>query len=126
MHKNTKLLPLLLVYPSEKFNNQVFRDEVSQKISGVEEGITGAKEQTDDLIKKVRIGSNSFITNEEEKTSLPYYKKIDIADVEKNAEKMKWEGKNIMTEEKSKFQEKVEENKKPQSTIQDTYREQIE
>ncbi len=55
-----KLLPLLLMYPDEKFNDPIFREEISKKVSGDEKNIV-----------------------------LPYDKKIDIKDVDKNAEKLK-------------------------------------
>ncbi len=61
-----KLLPLLLVYPDEKFNDPVFREEISRKVFG-------------EAPKKEPI--------------FPYVKKVEIANVEENAEKLKAQGK---------------------------------
>jgi len=55
-----KLLPLLLVFPDEKFNDPIFREEISKKIFGEEEPTT-------------------------EMPPLPIVKKVEIKDVEKNA-----------------------------------------
>ena len=99
------------------------------KISSAEDlAIENQKEKyREDLLKKINTNRNIPTTNEEEKAPLPYYKKTDIADVEKNSENMSREGKNIITEEKSKFQKRAEENKElPQNTIPDTYREPVE
>ena len=98
------------------------------KITSTENSETeGQKEKyRQELLKKISISRNTPIESEEKETPMSYYKKLDITDVEKNAEKMKQEGKNIMTEEKNKFQRKSEEDKKPQNITPDTYREPIE
>ncbi len=46
----SRLLPLLLIYPDEKFDDPVFREEVSKKIFGPEE-----KEAPPPFIKKIEI-----------------------------------------------------------------------
>lgn len=81
----------------------------------------------EELLKKINANRN-IPTPEEKETSPPYYKKIEIADVEKNAENMRKEGKNITTEEKSKFPQKNEADQKSstQNNNSDTYREPIE
>lgn len=93
-------------------------------------GVEDQKEKyRKELLKKINANQQApfVVVVEEENPPLPYYKKIEIADVEKNAESMKEEGKNIMTEEKNKFTKRVEENKEPpQNATPDTYREPVE
>ncbi len=96
-----RLLPLLKVYSDEAFSNPTFREKISKEIFG--DGSLKPKAEP----------------------FPPYYKKIDIEDVEKNAEKMRKEGKNIMTEEKSKFPKKAG-GKTIEDSGPDTYREPIE
>ncbi len=89
----SNLLPLLLMFPEEKFNDPIFREEISKKVFGEEKG-----------------------------TILPYDKKIEIKDVDKNAEKIKQVGKTLKTE----FIVPEKENQQVQNQKPDTYRESIE
>lgn len=77
-----QLLPSLLVYPEEKLNDPVFREEVSKKISGYE---------------KKTIQNPHEPSKEREiipqKEKLPYAKKVEVKNVEENAEKINQEGK---------------------------------
>lgn len=95
-----KLLPLLLVYPSERFNDPVFREEISKKIF---ESENEGKQET-----KGQGGTLS-----------PFVKKVEVTNVEKNAEILEKE-----REKTSKIGTVGEElQKKGQS---DKYRESIE
>lgn len=106
-----KLLPLLLVYPEEKFDDPVFREEISGEVFGGEE----------------------FLDKSFEKKVLPessYVKKIEITNVEENAEKMQVE-KKISQDEKErilkKTQEKISSDKlEGEKGRSDVYREPIE
>lgn len=81
----------------------------------------------EELLKKINSNRNTPVKDKEVPLS-PYSKKLDITNVEENAEKMQKEGKNSMTEEKNKFPKKNEENRKlPTQNIEaDVYREPIE
>lgn len=63
-----KILPILFIYPDEKFNDPSFREEISKKLG----------EKVEEPTKLV---------------SRPVIKKVEITDVEENAEKLKRMGK---------------------------------
>ncbi len=77
------------------------------------------------LLEKIR--NDMPFQKSEEKLPASYLKKIEITDVEKNAEEMEKEGMNVISKEKNKFTKK-EEVKSPQTQKNkpDVYREPIE
>lgn len=131
---NVKLLPLLLMYPDEKFDDENFREEIAKKIGEGEEW--EAKQQTEanienpeyqkeklreDLLNRLR---KNFPQQKPEKPTTPNLKGVPIANVEKNAENMKKEGKNITTTKKEPVL--IEQQEKLQSSPVDKYKEPIE
>ncbi len=136
-----KLLPLLLIYPDEKFNDKVFREEISKKVFGIEDGKSEIESETKELIEKIMTNKNNPISTINKKPSeiqdyngikkndseLAHLKITPITNVEKNAENMEKEGKNITTQEKNKFSKKNEDSKTPEEeTKPDPYKEPIE
>ncbi len=78
------VVPLLKIYPDEKFNDPIFREKVSEEVFGVEDNAPTIKKQTDELLHKIRSGRNiAKVTREKE--AAPYVKKVPITDVEENA-----------------------------------------
>jgi len=130
-----KLVELLQKHlETSKENAEKIIQDIKEKLipyakttSGENNNVENQKEKyREDLLKKIQANKN-ILSPQEEKTPLPYYKKLAIEDVEENAESMRKEGKNIMTEEKDKLNKKIENNKQPpQNTTSDTYREPIE
>jgi hypothetical protein len=86
-----KLLPLLKIYPEEKFSDPVFREKVSEEIFGhEEESGPEIKKRTDELLQRIRPNQNISTQNQEELSS--YDKKVEIKNVEENAKNMQQKG----------------------------------
>lgn len=126
------LLPLLAIYPEEKFSDPDFREEVSKKIFGDEDSKIGtARQETkpiDDVLKEITT-KQSGSGGENKKPHIPYLKKSATADVDKNAQHPKKDRK----EAKPSLAPKQAEPKKPDAPAfinekkgPDNYREPIE
>ena len=123
-----ELLPLIQMYPEEQFNNFDFREEISEKIFGVE-GLSGTTSATKELIEKIRTHNATIKSKEELPTS--HVKTPSITDVDKNAEKIKQERKPILSGGQNVTPTEnpgVAKEEKPQTqeTKKDTYRELID
>lgn len=125
-----KLVELLSKHleTSAKTAQKIISD-IKEKLIPFAKIITTTKEQ-EELLQKLKTEDRNVFKPEikENEPPMPYLKTAPIINVEKNAENMQKEGKNIITEEKSKLSKKTEENKEPpiKNTKPDTYREPIE
>jgi len=90
------------------------------------ENLESGENFQEELLNKIRTGRSAPATKEEPPES--YLKKVPITDVEKNAQEMEEEGKNLVTKEKNKFPKSLEEAIEipPQEKEQDKYKESIE
>jgi len=125
-----KLLPLLLVYPDEKFNDPNFREEISKKVFESEEKVPKNQKGNfqEELLEKVKAGQGvSKLEPVKQETPVLYVKEVPITDVDKNAENMRKQGENSITEDRDILPKKnTNQEPHPQNKKQDTYREPIE
>ncbi len=70
----SKLLPLLLIYPDEKFSDPIFREEISKKVFGDEKN----ESLSAPLVKKNPPTQTDKLP--------PFIKRVEIKNVEENAE----------------------------------------
>lgn len=81
------LVLLLEIHPEEKFNDPDFREEISKKAFGEEEAKVVAEQI---LLEKIR-GSRTSKDMGQGKAPASPVKKVEVQDVEKNAERLKKE-----------------------------------
>jgi len=95
-----KLLPLLKIYPDEKFDDYNFREKVSEEIFGSENTVIEYEKEDfqKELLNKIKGGAAEIASSrlsdaprndEQEEIPEPNIKNVPVADVDKNAEEIK-------------------------------------
>jgi hydroxymethylpyrimidine pyrophosphatase-like HAD family hydrolase len=125
------LIPLLEKVPEDQLKEYNRKKLGLEKNNSNTEEVKYKKEDFQEaLLQKIRgnLNTSALDEKEEELPAPPYIKKVPITNVEKNAKKMRDEGKNIITEKKEQIYTTKEQETQVQSQEikPDPYKEPVE